>query len=258
MTGGPIPHRFANRTEAGRALGALLLEYAGRGDVVVFGLPRGGVPVAAEVALALRAPLEVLVVRKLGAPGRPELAMGAIADVGTAVEVVTNPDVIHRLSVTPEQFDAVYRSELAELRRRVAGYRGDRPPLELAGRVAIVVDDGLATGASMRAAVAAVARQHPARVVVAVPVGPAGMADGWGGRVDEAVCALTPALFSAVHQGYEDFSQTSDEEVLAALANLEAVRSTGVRSAGVRSTGPPTAPPSPAPGTPAPSTGPGS
>ncbi len=258
MTGGPLLRRFANRTEAGRSLATLLSRYAGRGDVVVFGLPRGGVPVAAEVALALGAPLEVLVVRKLGAPGRPELAMGAIADVGPAVEVVTNADVLHRLSVTPGQFDAVYRSELAELRRRVAGYRGDRPPVELAGRVAIVVDDGLATGATMRAAVAAVARQHPARMVVAVPVGPSGMAEGWGGTVDEVVCALTPDRFCAVHQGYDDFAQTSDEEVLAALAGVATRRSTAGASTTGRPTAPPTAPPSPAPGSRAPSADQGS
>ncbi len=244
MTGRSPSRRFANRVEAGRALASLLIGYAGRTDLVVLALPRGGVPVAAEVATALGAPLEVLVVRKLGAPGRPELAMGAIADVGSEVEIVTNPDVLQRLSVSPEQFDAVYRSEVLELRRRVAGYRGSHPSLSPAGRVAIIVDDGFATGASMRAAVAAVRLQRPSRVVVAVPVGPAGMASGWGDRVDEVVCALTPDHFSAVHQGYDDFSQTSDEEVLAAIA--------AAGSPAVRSTVPPTAPPSPAPDMPEP------
>ena len=234
------PQRFADRAEAGRYLATLLAGYGGRTDVVVLALPRGGVPVAAEVAAALRAPLEVLVVRKLGAPGRPELAMGAIADVGSAVELVTNPDVLQFMSVSGEDFDRVYRSELLELRRRVAGYRGDRPALPVTGRVAIVVDDGFATGATMRAAVAAVNRQCPARVVVAVPVGPAGMASTLADRVDQVVCALTPARFSAVYQGYDDFSQTSDEQVLAALA--------GAVTPAAR----PTAPQSPAPDMPEP------
>ncbi len=192
--------------------------------MVVLGLPRGGVPVAAEVARALGAPLDVLVVRKLGAPGRPELAMGAIADVGTAVEMVTNGQIVERLAVTPAEFDEVYRRELIELRRRTAGYRGDRPPVAVAGKVVIVVDDGLATGATMRAAVAAIRRHRPAEVVVAVPVGPQQQDGAWGEDV-EVVCALTPALFSAVHQGYEDFSQTTDEQVLAALAGAGKARS---------------------------------
>ncbi len=218
MAGGFARRRFADRGAAGRHLATLLSGYAGRSDVVVLGLPRGGVPVAAEVAAALSAPLEVLVVRKLGTPGRPELAMGAIANVGTTVEIVTNADVVQGLSISAADFDAVYRAELQELERRVVALRRDRPPVPVTGRVAIVVDDGFATGATMRAAVAAVNRQLPARVVVAVPVGPAGMGSGWGEQVDEVVCALTPDRFSAVHQGYDDFSQTSDEQVLAALA----------------------------------------
>lgn len=239
MAAASSPRRFADRAHAGRYLATLLSGYAGRSDVVVLGLPRGGVPVAAAVALALSAPLEVLVVRKLGAPGRPELAMGAIADIGTSVEVVTNRDVLQGLSVSEREFDEVYASELRELRRRVAGYRGDRPAVPVTGRVAIVVDDGYATGATMRAAVAAVGRQRPARVVVAVPVGPAGMASDIGDRVDEVVCALTPHRFSAVYQGYDDFSQTTDEQVLAALAAVTAAA-------------PPTAPRSPAADTPEP------
>ncbi|MGS0687813.1 phosphoribosyltransferase [Nakamurella sp. GG22] len=211
------PRRFADRVQAGRHLASLLTGYAGRDDVVVLGLPRGGVPVAAEVARALDAPLDVLVVRKLGAPGRPELAIGAIADVGTAVEMVTNPQILERLGVSPAEFDEVYRRELTELRRRTAGYRGSRPPVAVDGKVVIVVDDGLATGATMRAAVAAIRRHRPAKLVVAVPVGPQQQDGAWGEDV-EVVCALTPALFSAVHQGYDDFGQTTDEQVLAALA----------------------------------------
>ncbi len=215
---------------------------------MVLGLPRGGIPVAAEVAAALRAPLEVLVVRKLGTPGRPELAMGAIADVGTSIETVTNPDILRRLQISAAAFDEVYRREVVELRRRVAGYRGNSPPISVTGRVAIIVDDGFATGATMRAAVAAIGRQRPERVVVAVPVGPPGMASGWSGRVDEVVCALTPERFSAVYQGYDDFSQTSDEQVLAALAGAGAGRA----HRGVTPPAPPTVPRSPAPDRPAP------
>lgn len=211
------PRRFSDRAQAGRHLASLLTGYAGRDDVLVLGLPRGGVPVAAEVARALGAPLDVLVVRKLGAPGRPELAIGAIADVGTAVEMVMNAAILQRLAVTPAEFDEVYRRELVELRRRTAGYRGNQPPVTVTRRVVIIVDDGLATGASMRAAVAAIRMHRPAGIVVAVPIGPQQQDGAWGEDV-EVVCGLTPARFSAVHQGYEDFGQTTDEQVLAALA----------------------------------------
>src|SRR6478609_5575700 len=162
-------YRFADRADAGRSVATLLAGYAGRDDVLVLGLPRGGVPVAAEVATGLGADLDVLVVRKLGVPGRPELAMGAIAAVGQGVEVVTNDVVIGRLSISPADFDAVYRSELVELRRRARTYRGARPAPSVAGLVVIIIDDGLATGATMRAAVAAVRGQRPARLIVAVP-----------------------------------------------------------------------------------------
>ena len=150
---GRRPERFAGRVEAGRELAGLLRDYAGRDDVVVLGLPRGGVPVAAEVAAVLGATLDVLVVRKLGVPYRPELAMGAIADVGDFVELIRNDTVVRHLRIADDDFDAVYRQESVELRRRVAAYRGDRAPTSISGRVVIIVDDGLATGSTMRAAV---------------------------------------------------------------------------------------------------------
>jgi predicted phosphoribosyltransferase len=211
---GRRPGRFAGRVEAGRELADLLSEYAGREDVVVLGLPRGGVPVAAEVARALGATLDVLVVRKLGVPYRPELAMGAIADVGDAVEVIRNDTVLRHLRVAAEDFDAVYERESVELRRRVAAYRGDREPASITGRVVIIVDDGLATGSTMRAAVAAVYRREPAAVIVAVPVGAADTCRELGRMVDRVVCARLPEPFVAVRQGYDDFTQTPDEEVL--------------------------------------------
>jgi putative phosphoribosyl transferase len=210
--------RFADRTAAGRALAGLLSGYAGHGDVVVLGLPRGGVPVAAEVAAGLRATLDVLIVRKLGVPRHPELAMGAIAAVGDTIELVTNDRVLARVRVTDDEFEAVRRAELAELRRRSLAYRGDRPASPVAGRVVIIVDDGLATGSTMRAAVAALRRQQPGRLIVAVPVGPADCGPALRGQVDDVVVALTPTPFQAVRQGYRDFSETSDDEVLAALA----------------------------------------
>ncbi len=209
--------RFADRTEAGIALAGALGAYAGRSDVVVLGLPRGGVPVAAEIASALHAELDVLVVRKLGVPGHPELAMGAIADVGQTVEVVSNESVIARLGIQQPAFDAVYRFELDELRRRTAMYRGGRPAATVTDRTVIIVDDGLATGATMRAAVAAVRRQRTARLVVAVPVGASDTCQMLEQQVDQVVCALLPHPFQAVHQGYRDFRQTSDEQVLVLL-----------------------------------------
>ncbi len=216
--------RFADRADAGRSVATLLAGYAGRDNVLVLGLPRGGVPVAAEVATGLGADLDVLVVRKLGVPGRPELAMGAIAAVGQGVEVVTNDVVIGRLSISPADFDAVYRRELVELRRRERTYRRSRPALDVTGRVVIVIDDGLATGATMRAAVAAVRRQLPARLIVAVPVGARDTCELLRREVDEVICAHHPEPFRAVHQGYLDFRQTPDEQVMALLAAGPAYR----------------------------------
>ncbi|MGY1602803.1 phosphoribosyltransferase [Geodermatophilus sp. SYSU D00815] len=210
---------FADRRAAGRALGAALAERPGApADAVVLGLPRGGVVVAAEVAAALGAPLDVVVVRKLGLPWQPELAMGAIAAAGDAVESVRTEAVLARVPVDPAAFAAVRERELAELRRREAAYRDGRAPLPLAGRTAVLVDDGLATGATMRAAVAAVRRSAPARVVVAVPVGSPHTCADLRPLVDDVVCLWAPEGFSAVGQGYDDFAATSDAEVVAALA----------------------------------------
>ena len=212
MTG---PYR--DRHEAGVALAGLLSRYAGRDDVVVLALPRGGVPVAAPVAAALDAPLDVLVVRKLGVPSQPELAMGAIADVGDGVETVRNERVLAVARVTAEEFDSVLRRETAELRRREDAYRAGRPAVDVRDRVVVVADDGLATGSTMRAAVAVLRRAEPARVVVAVPVGSADTCRALESETDDVVCGWTPEPFYAVGQGYLDFRATSDDEVRAAL-----------------------------------------
>jgi len=218
--------RFADRVDAGRALGALVARWLDdRADVLVLGLPRGGVPVAAQVARVVGAPLDVLLVRKIGVPGQPELAMGAVAAVGSgdpdAVEVVTNRPVLDRLHIPDAVFRSVLGQELVELRRRAHAYRGDRPPPVVRGRTVIIVDDGLATGSTMLAAVAAVRRQDPAGVLVAVPVGAPetceALRHGADGGIDDVICAIAPRAFHAVHQGYDDFRQTSDEEVLACL-----------------------------------------
>ena len=210
---------FADRRHAGRALGAALAErLGGAADVVVLGLPRGGVVVAAEVAAALGADLDLVAVRKLGLPWQPELAMGAIAAAGDAVEAVRTEQVLARAHVDPASFEEVRQRELAELRRRERAYRGIRPPVPLAGRTVVVVDDGLATGATMRAAVAAVRRSAPARVLVAVPVGSPNTCAALATAVDDVVCLWAPASFSAVGQGYDDFGATSDDEVREALA----------------------------------------
>jgi predicted phosphoribosyltransferase len=223
----PANHsRFADRRDAGRALGTALTERAqgaGPADgLVVLGLPRGGVVVAAEVASALGAPLDVLVVRKLGLPWQPELAMGAIAAVGDAVETVRTETVIDRARVEPATFEEVRDEELAELRRRESAYRGDHPAVPVAGRPVIVVDDGLATGATMRAAVTALRRQEPARITVAVPIGSPATCAELASLVDQVVCLQAPRSFRAVGQGYADFAPTSDDEVREALARARA------------------------------------
>jgi putative phosphoribosyl transferase len=202
--------RFQDRTDAGRRLAVELAEYANRPDVLVLGLPRGGVPVAYEVAQALRAPLDVFVVRKLGVPGHEELAMGAIASGGVRV---VNQDVVEELGISDEALDEVTRAELRELERRERTYRGDRPPPAVRGRTVILIDDGLATGSTMRAAIAALRRLAPARIVVAVPTAAAETCEALRGEVDDVVCAVTPARFYAVGLWYDDFSQTSDEAV---------------------------------------------
>jgi putative phosphoribosyl transferase len=201
---------FADRREAGKELAARLEGYRGRHHVVVLALPRGGVPVAFEVAEALGAPLDIFVVRKLGMPGQPEFAIGAIASGGG---VVLNDEAIRRHHVPKSQIDAVAREELVELQRREQAYRQGRPLIDLHGRTVILVDDGLATGSSMRAAVQAVRTFEPARVVVAVPVGASSTCEALAAITDETVCARTPEPFSAVGLWYRDFSQTTDEEV---------------------------------------------
>jgi predicted phosphoribosyltransferase len=206
---------FADRRAAGAFLAARLSEYAGRSDVIVLALPRGGVPVGYEVAAALRAPLDVFVVRKLGLPQYPELAMGAIATGGVRI---LNPEVMAWHRPSSRVIEATTRAEQAELERREVEYRGTRPPLSVAGKVAILVDDGLATGSSMRAAVEALRRLKPARVIVAAPVGARESCEALRTAADDVVCALTPEPFSAVGLWYRVFAQTSDEAVRQLLA----------------------------------------
>jgi predicted phosphoribosyltransferase len=206
---------FPNRAEAGRLLAEKLEKYADRNDVIVLGLPRGGVPVAYEVAKSLRAPLDVFIVRKLGVPGFEELAAGAIASGGVRV---LNEDVLRALPNADEIIESVTAKETAELERREKSYRDDRPAPELHDRVVILVDDGLATGATMHAAVKALRQRDVAKIVVAVPVGPPDTCREFEDEADETICATAPEFFQAVGQYYEDFSQTSDEEVRDLLA----------------------------------------
>lgn len=209
-------YRYSDRRDAGRVLGRALSDYRGRSDVLVLGLPRGGVPVAAEVASALEAPCDVWLVRKLGVPGHEELAMGAIATGGVRV---LNPEVVFHAGVSETAIEAAVARETAELERRQAAYRGDRPLPVIEGRTVVLVDDGLATGATMRAAAEAVGAARPARLVVAVPVG-ARPTVGELARhpaVDEVVCPLVPAHFHAVGEWYDDFRATADAEIEALL-----------------------------------------
>jgi len=202
--------RFRDRREAGRVLAQELAAYARRPDVVVLALPRGGVPVAYEVARALGAPLDVFLVRKLGVPGHEELAMGAVATGGVRV---LNDQVVRALGIPPDVIDMVAAWQQQELARRERLYRGDRPPPDVKGRTVVLVDDGLATGATMRAALAALRQQQPARRVVAVPTAAAQTCDALRTEADDVVCATTPEPFDAVGFWYEDFSQTTDDEV---------------------------------------------
>ncbi len=211
---------FANRREAGRVLGEQLWAYAGRDNVVVLGLPRGGVPVAYEVAKSLGAALDVFVVRKLGVPQQPELAMGAIASGGVRV---LNDDVVRCYGIPQEAIEAVAQSEERKLARRERTYRNGRPAVPIEGSVVMLVDDGLATGSTMRAAIAAIRRLGPSRIIVAVPVGAHETCEELRTLADEVVCALIPAAFSAVGSWYEDFSQTSDDEVTGLLRGASRV-----------------------------------
>lgn len=196
-----------------------LRQYAGRDDVVVLALPRGGVPVAYEVASALRAPLDVFVVRKLGLPQYPELAMGAIATGGVRI---LNPEVVAWHRPSEQVLEAITRAESAELVRREREYRGDRPPVDVAGKIVILVDDGLATGSTMRAAVQALRGLNPSKIVVAVPVGARESCELLRRSADEVECLYTPEPFSAVGLWYGDFAQTTDEEVRRLLASRTA------------------------------------
>jgi predicted phosphoribosyltransferase len=207
--------RYANRRHAGEVLAGRLRDFAGREDVVVLGLPRGGIPVAFEVARALKAPLDVFVVRKLGLPGHPELAMGAIASGGVRV---LNEDLLRQLPVPASAIDAVARAEQAELERRERMFRGTRLAVPLEGRIVILVDDGLATGSTMRAAVLAIRRVRPAQIVVAVPVGARETCQALTHVADDVVCAWMPEPFTAVGAWYDNFEQTTDEEVRHLLA----------------------------------------
>ncbi|MGH3767509.1 MAG: phosphoribosyltransferase [Pseudonocardiaceae bacterium] len=209
---------FVDRVDAGRQLGQRLQhlrvpETAHRG-VVVLGLPRGGVPVAAEVAAALGAPLEVILVRKLGVPAQPELAMGAIGEGGVRL---LQPETIRRASVTQDALAAVTRRERAELNRRAELYRGDRARVPLTGRIVVIVDDGIATGSSARAACLVARAQGVARVILAVPVAPFGWARGLHDVADELIALVTPRELQAIGMWYSDFAQSSDEEVVACL-----------------------------------------
>jgi putative phosphoribosyl transferase len=206
MTGRP----YRDRREAGRYLAQKLADYADRSDVLVLALPRGGVPVAYEVARVLGAPLDVFLVRKLGVPGHEELAMGAIASGGL---VLLNQEIVRALGIGSSLINEVISTQRTELERRDRQYRGDRPPPDVHGKTAILIDDGLATGASMRAAVAALRQQHPARIVVAVPIAAPSTCAEFRDEVDEIVCARTPEPFRAVGLWYEDFTQTTDDEV---------------------------------------------
>ena len=207
--------RFTDRREAGRLLAAELAKYYGRGDVVVLGLPRGGVPVAWEVARGLRAPLDVLMVRKLGAPGQPELAIGAIGEGGVRV---LNAGLIRGLMIAARDIDRIAAVEEKELERRVSAYRGSHGPLVLQDKTVIVVDDGVATGATMRAGLQAVKAMGAAKVIAAFPVGAPDSVSGIEEVADGVVVLQTPALFGAVGEWYEDFRPTTDEDVQRILA----------------------------------------
>ena len=204
----PLP--FKNRTEAGRLLASKLVAFRGRSNLLVLALPRGGVPVAFEVADALHSPLDIFVVRKLGVPGQEELAFGAIATGGVRV---INDDVARSMHLSPEQIEATVVREQAELARRERSYRGHRPIPNPTARTIILVDDGLATGATMLAASRALRQENPSKIVVAVPVAAPAVCEEFRSEVDEIICAITPEPFYAVGLWYEDFSQITDEEV---------------------------------------------
>ncbi|MCW8397426.1 phosphoribosyltransferase [Legionella sp. PATHC038] len=205
---------YDNRNQAGRVLADLLKDYAARTDVVILALPRGGVPVAYEVATKLSLPLDIFIVRKLGAPGHEELAMGAIASGGIAV---FNQEVVNLLHIQKDAIDKIKKSEQEELSRRELVYRGKRPFPELSEKTIILVDDGIATGYTMRAAIAALKQKKPAKIIVAVPVAAQSTCDEIALLVDEIICPMRPTNFYAVGLWYNDFSQTTDDEVIELL-----------------------------------------
>ena len=212
---GMMGQRFTDRYHAGRRLATALAPYAGRPNLLVLALPRGGVPVGFEVARALHAPLDVMLVRKLGVPGHEELAMGAIASGGVRV---LSDDIVKALGIPDRVIATVAANEESELARREHAYRDNRPPPDVRGKTVILVDDGLATGSTMRAAAAALQAQHPERLVIAVPVAPRETCQSLLNAADDVVCATVPEPFFAVGNWYEDFSQTTDEEVRQLLA----------------------------------------
>jgi len=209
--------RFHHRTHAGQLLAERLATHAGQPNLLVLALPRGGVPVAAEIARSLHAPLDVWVVRKLGAPDQPELAIGAIAPGG--IQLLAS-SLIEELGIPQAEIEQIAIRERAELDRRLTAYRGNRPPVEVRGKTVLLVDDGLATGASMRAAVASIRPLEPARIVVAIPVADPSVCNRLAQEADEVVCLYTPPHLNAVGQWYEDFSQTTDEEVRDILTRM--------------------------------------
>src|SRR5579859_945860 len=217
---------FRNRSDAGRRLAKALSEYKGR-NAVILALPRGGVPVAAEVAAALDAPLDLILVRKIGVPTQPELAMGAVVD-GAAPMVVRNEEVIELSGTTADEFDAECARELAEIERRRQLYIGDRARAEIAGQVVIVIDDGIATGATTRAALLAIRRRKPRERVLAVPVAPPDTIANLRPEVDALICLETPELFGAIGYFYHDFRQVSDQEVVAILKRFPVKRSASI------------------------------
>ena len=219
--------RFRNRTEAGQLLARKLTQYANRSDAIVLGLPRGGVPVAFEVATALNLPLDICLVRKLGVPGHQELAMGAIALGGVQI---LDDDVLAWLRITGHTIGEVAAQELQELQRRDRVYRGNRPQPSLRDRVVILVDDGLATGSTMRAAIGVVKPQQPQRIVVAVPVASPETSEQLRTEVDEVVCLITPPLFYAIGMWYEEFAQTTDAQVCELLTKTQVDRADRVAS----------------------------
>ncbi|OHV78723.1 phosphoribosyltransferase [Ensifer sp. LCM 4579] len=204
--------RYSDRREAGQQLAKALDHYRGQ-DVVVLALPRGGVPVASEVAAHLNAPLDLLLVRKIGVPWQPELAMGAVID-GDRPAVVRNDETIRLAGVTDAEFESIYQRELAEIERRRRLYFAGRPPAEIAGRVVIVVDDGIATGATVKAAVIGLKSKGPAKIVVAVPVAPPDAVAELKREADEVICPLQPRMFGAIGYFYSDFEQLTDTDVM--------------------------------------------